>query len=315
MVPGARAADASEFRVTCAAYLRRGARAERTDRHDITPGDVRRRARADRTEAVARWFVRRLRRDDGRLVGDRRRRRRRWARTHADDAAAAGGRTRTRRRLLRLAARRFGHRLRRGRWRSVVARDRRPGGDGASPATVRTYASKLRRSLATGASPSTPSTRPRCGGAGSIATAPPSDSTTDRPTSASTPRSRSTGPPRCGPRGTCRTCRGTRRVSSTSRSTDRATRRDARCPSVPAACISRGRCRTDRSSPSATTPVGSTSGSATARWSTNRSSTPARRGGWGSGRTPCRPTEIASPSRATSAASVASASPMSEPAT
>ncbi len=86
---------------------------------------------------------------------------------------------------------------------------------------VRTYASKLRWSLATRASPSTPSTRPRCGGAGSIATSRPSDSTTDRPTSASTPRSRSTGPPRCGPRGTCRTCRGTRPASSTSRSTDR----------------------------------------------------------------------------------------------
>ena len=51
-----------------------------------------------------------------------------------------------------------------------------------------------------------------------------------------------------------------------------------------------GRCPTDRASASATTPVGSTSGSATARWSTNRSSTPDRRGGWGNGRSPCRPT-------------------------
>ena len=91
--------------------------------------------------------------------------------------------------------------------------------------------------------------------------------------------------------------------------------RDAPCPSVQAACISPERCRTDRPSPSATTPAGSTSGSATARWSTNRTSTPARRGGWGSGRTPCHRTEVASPSRATSAASVASASSMSEPVT
>ena len=42
----------------------------------------------------------------------------------------------------------------------------------------------------------------------------------DPPTSASIPRSRSTAPPRCGPRGTCRTCRGMRPASSTSRSTD-----------------------------------------------------------------------------------------------
>ena len=69
-----------------------------------------------------------------------------------------------------------------------------------------------------------------------------------------------------------------------------------------------GSCRTARWSACATTADGSTCGSATRRWSTSRSSTAARRGGWANARSPCRPTAAGSRSPATSTVSVGCAS-------
>ena len=139
----------------------------------------------------------------------------------------------------------------------------------------------------------------------------PSGSTTGRPTSASTRAAAPDGSACRGRRGTCPTCRGTHRGSS-------------------ARVARRGRCATITDRPrsvqqTAITPDGTlvcvrddtgwlNLWLGDGRWSTSRSSTPGRRGGSASARSPCRPTATQSRSRATSAGSAACASSTSRPA-